>query len=392
MPPSVEAATPAGASNLLAPRAAYVHVPFCAHRCGYCNFTVIAGRNDLAPSYLEALGLELNQLQQPRPVETIFLGGGTPTLLEPALLEQLLALIQRWFPLAPGGEFTVEANPENFDAARAQLLAAAGVNRVSLGAQSFAAEKLSQLERNHSAEDIRRSVSLAREMGAAVSLDLIFAAPGETLTLWQHDLRQAIALQPNHISTYGLTFELGTTFWGRRLRGALASADEATESAMYAESIDALTAAGFQHYEISNFAQPGFRCRHNNVYWDALEYFAAGPGAARYVGGCREVNHRSTTTWIKRLISGQSPVAESETLGIEDRAREALMLGLRRMEGVSLAEFASRWGRGVEQLFGTETLDRLLAEGLLARSADRLRLTRAGIFVSDSLWPLILRC
>lgn len=374
------------------PRAAYIHVPFCQHRCGYCNFTVVAGRDDLMPRFLESLERELAGLGEPQEVDTLFIGGGTPTLLEPADLQRLLAIITAWHPLAAGGEFSVEANPEYFDQARADSLAAAGVNRISLGAQSFNPEKLRRLERSHTAADIARSVELARAAGASVSLDLIFAAPHETLDQWRADVGAAVALRPDHVSTYGLTFERGTTFWGRLIRGELSPADEELERTMYAEGIDLLTAAGFEHYEVSNFARPGHRCRHNQVYWDAAPYYAAGPGAARYVDGCRQVNHRSTTTWIKRVLAGQSPVAESETLPPEDRAREALVLGLRRMEGVPLDAFAQRFGFAAETLFGKETLQRLIDQGLLTCDQGQLRLTRDGLFVSDSLWSLVLRC
>jgi len=374
------------------PRAAYIHVPFCRHRCGYCNFTVVAGRDDLVPRFLQALECELATLGQPRPVDTLFIGGGTPTLLEPADLERLLAIITAWHPLAAGGEFSVEANPEYFDQARASCLAAAGVNRISLGAQSFNSEKLRRLERSHTAADIARSVELARAAGASVSLDLIFAAPHETLEEWRADVHAAVALQPDHVSTYGLTFERGTTFWGRLSRGELSPADEELERAMYAEGIDLLTAAEFEHYEVSNFARPHHRCRHNQVYWDALPYYAAGPGAARYVDGCRQVNHRSTTTWMKRVLAGESPVAESEILPPEDRAREALVLGLRRIEGVAMDAFARRFGYSIESLFGPEMLQRLIDQGLFTCAQGQLRLTREGLYVSDSLWSLVLRC
>jgi oxygen-independent coproporphyrinogen-3 oxidase len=235
-------------------------------------------------------------------------------------------------------------------------------------------------------------VELARAAGASVSLDLIFAAPHETLDQWRADVHAAVVLQPDHVSTYGLTFERGTTFWGRLSRGELNPADEELERAMYAEGIDLLTAAGFEHYEVSNFARPRHRCRHNQVYWEAAPYYAAGPGAARYVDGCRQVNHRSTTTWMKRVLAGQSPVAESEILPPEDRAREALVLGLRRIEGVAMDAFARRFGYSVESLFGPELLQQLIDQGLFACEQGRLRLTREGLYVSDSLWSLVLRC
>ncbi|HEX5442331.1 MAG TPA: radical SAM protein, partial [Pirellulales bacterium] len=186
------------------PRAAYIHVPFCAHRCGYCNFTLIAGRDDLIERYLAALRQELVWLESPRAVYTLFIGGGTPTHLPPAALDRLCELVLEWFRPAAGGEITVEANPAGLDADRLDVLAAHGVTRLSLGAQSFHPAKLKSLERDHAPADINAAVELARTRLASVSLDLIFAAPGETLADWQADLESALRLQPDHLSTYGL--------------------------------------------------------------------------------------------------------------------------------------------------------------------------------------------
>ena len=337
------------------PRAAYLHVPFCRHRCGYCNFTIIAGRDDLIDAYLDALERELSALETPRPVDTIFLGGGTPSHLDPPRLSRLLALVRHWFPPAPGYEFSLEANPADIDESRLAAAKAGGATRVSLGVQSFDPAKLTLLERDHTAAIVQRAVELVREAGLALSLDLIFASPGETLDRWRRDLDQAIGLEPDHLSLYGLTFERGTAYWSRREKGELAGQDEETERAMYLEAIDRLAAAGFEQYEISNFARPGSRCRHNETYWAARGYYAAGPGAARYVAGVRETNHRSTTTWLARINAGESPVAESEQLGPEDRAREALVLGLRRVvDGVDRQVFATEFGYDIETLGGNE--------------------------------------
>lgn len=388
--------TPSGSTEAraIAPRAAYIHVPFCRHRCGYCNFTLIAGRDDLVERYIKALALELAALEQPREVHTLFLGGGTPTHLEPAQLARLLEQVKHWFPLTKGGEFSIEANPidlaDDVASERGAVLAAAGVTRVSLGAQSFRADKLRLLERDHDASAIRRALELARAFAHSVSLDLIFGAPGETLAQWQADLDAALELEPDHVSTYGLTFERGTRFWSRKLHGELAQLPEELERDMYALAIDRLSATGFEHYEVSNFARPGHRCRHNEVYWAGAEYFAAGPGAARYVAGRREVNHRSTLTWIDRLERGQTPVAESETLDAEDRARELLVLALRRREGIARDEFRRRTGFEIDALVGRE-LARYTQLGLFADDQGRLTLTREGLYVSDAIWPAFLR-
>jgi oxygen-independent coproporphyrinogen-3 oxidase len=323
-------------------------------------------------------------------VTTLFLGGGTPTHLSPAALDRLLSIARRWFPLEADYEFSVEANPIDIDAERVAVLAAHAVTRVSLGAQSFDANKLCMLERDHSPEQIVEAIDRLRPVVKSLSLDLIFAAPGETLDRWSRDLDAALALAPDHLSTYGLTYERGTMFWGRRARGELVSAVEDAEAAMYELALDRLAAAGFEHYEVSNLARPGHRCRHNEVYWAGDSYYAAGPGAARYVDGVREVNHRSTTTYLARVLAGQSPVAESEHLSPEDVAREALVLGLRRIAGVERAAFARRFGYALDDLAGT-ALARFVAEGLLFDDGRRVALTRRGLLVSDAIWPYLLR-
>lgn len=372
------------------PRAAYIHVPFCRHKCGYCNFTVLAGRDDLTQAYLAAIERELSWLETPREVETLFLGGGTPTHLSNGDLRRLLMTARRWFPFAPGYELSVEANPADIDEAKVAVLAECGVTRVSLGAQSFHEAKLRLLERDHDAGQIERAIALLRSAVGSVSLDLIFGTPGETLAQWQADLAQALALAPDHISTYGLTFERGTAFWSRLQSGDLYRVDEDQERQMYESAIDVLTAAGYEHYEVSNFARPGHRCRHNETYWSGRGYYAAGPGASRYVHGERETNHRSTTTWLRRIVAGQSPVAESEELAPEDVARERLVFGLRRLEGVDETTFARETGYSFDALVG-DVLPGLLQHGLLNRSAGRLKLTRAGLLVSDAIWPRFLR-
>jgi oxygen-independent coproporphyrinogen-3 oxidase len=371
-------------------RAAYIHVPFCRHRCGYCNFTLVAGREDLIEAYLEALERELSWLGGPHEVDTLFFGGGTPTHLAPAQLERLLAIARRAFPLAAGGELSVEANPIDMDEAKSGVLAAAGVTRISLGAQSFDEQKLRLLERDHTAADIARAFRFARPFAESLSLDLIFGVPGESLEDWRRDLESALALSPDHVSTYGLTFEKGTVFWNRLSHGELQRAEEEVERQMYELAIDMLTAAGFEHYEVSNFARRGHRCRHNETYWTGGQYYAAGPGAARFVAGRRETNHRSTTTYIARVLAGQSPVAESEQLGPEDAARERLVFGLRRLEGIDLAAFATETGYCAGDLGGA-ALDSFVDQGLLDLSASHLRLTRRGLVVSDALWPALLR-
>lgn len=371
------------------PRAAYVHVPFCKHRCGYCNFTLVAGRDDLIDSYLTAIERELSWLERPREVETLFFGGGTPTHLPPDKLRRLIETVRHWFPLTAGYEFSVEANPADLDPAQVSVLVEHGVNRLSLGAQSFDAEKLLRLDRDHDADDIARSVELARPVFHSISLDLIFGVPGESVEVWEADLAAALKLRPDHISTYGLTYERGTVLWSRWQKGHVRPLGEELERTMFERGIDVLTRAGFEHYEVSNFARPGHRCRHNEAYWSGDEYYAVGPGAARYVNGRREMNHRSTTTYLKRVLAGQSPVADSEELSPEDRALELFVFGMRRLGGVDRTEFTDRTGFDLDRLVG-RALRRFVARGLLEDVGNRVRLTREGLFVSDSIWPHFL--
>ncbi|MEM8865640.1 MAG: radical SAM family heme chaperone HemW [Planctomycetota bacterium] len=372
-----------------ATRSAYVHVPFCAHRCGYCDFSVVAGRGDLVGDYLRAIEREMAGQGPPSEVDTLYFGGGTPSQLPPEAFAKLCDLALAWRPPADGYEWTVEANPADVTPEWIELLASRGVTRLSLGSQSFDSAKLATLERDHTADDIGRVVGWAKQAGIDVCLDLIFAVPGETLDTWQRDLKQAVALNPSHISTYGLTFERGTSFWSRRLRGNLTEADESLQREMYLAAIDTVTAAGYEHYEVSNFARPGHRSRHNQAYWSGDGYFAVGPGATRFVDGVRETNHRSTTTYLKRMLAGESPVAEREQLSAEERAREVLVFALRKIEGIEIAGFEAQTGFDLNDLAG-ETLDRFCRQSLLVQADGRLRLTREGLLVSDALWPDLL--
>ncbi|MHB0958390.1 MAG: radical SAM family heme chaperone HemW [Pirellulaceae bacterium] len=371
------------------PRAVYAHVPFCRHRCGYCNFTVVAGRSDLQEAYLQAVGREIGTLPLPRPVDTLYVGGGTPTQLDPPQLARLCDMLRNEFPPERGYEWTVEANPDGLDRTRLDILRAAGVNRISLGVQSFDPHKLTLLERDHRAEDVHRIYARVRDDFPSVSLDLICAVPGESVTAWQADLRAALALAPDHLSIYGLTFEKGTTYWGRLLRGTLVPVDEETQRMMLEVTWDTLAAEGWEHYEVSNFARPGHRSRHNEVYWKGESYFAVGPGASRYVEGRRETNHRSVTTYLRRLQAGRSPVADTDLLTPADRAREMLVFRLRMLEGITRQEFLHRTGFALETLAGAP-LRKFTELGLLEDRDDRIRLTRAGLLVSDAMWPEFL--
>ena len=373
------------------PRAAYIHVPFCAHHCGYCDFAIATGQDHLIELYLDALAAELAMLGEPQPVRTLFLGGGTPTHLSAAQLQRLLSAVLHWLPLNSHGEteFSIECNPDTLTADKIAVLADHGVNRVSLGAQSFHADLLAVLERAHDPQEIARAVQRVRRRIDNVSLDLIFGIPGQTECLWRADLARALALAPDHLSTYGLTYEKGTPLWKRRQRGQVRPLDEDAELALYALAIDVLEAAGFEHYEISNSARPGRRCRHNQSYWANEAYFGFGMGAARYVLGRRELNTRDLHLYIRQALSGQSVTWQSEELPPEERARETLAVQLRRAEGIDRAAFRTQTGFDLDTVAGA-ALARHVDQGLLADNGRSVRLTRRGKYVADAVIERLL--
>ena len=372
------------------PRAAYIHLPFCRHRCGYCDYPVIAGRDDLVPAFLEAVDVELSWLDEPRPVETLYLGGGTPTHLPLQTLQQVCESARHWFPLQPGYEFTLEANPSDLNPGLMSALTGWGVTRLVMGVQSFHDATLKLLERDHDEMRIRAASGLLQDSGIGISLDLMFAVPGQTLEQWLEDLEKAIELEPGHLSVFGLTVEPGTSLHARVMARELVKVDEELERSMYIAAIDRLQEAGYEHYEISSFALPGHRSRQNQAYWDGSGYYAVGPGATRLVDGRRETNHRDIVRYLEQVGSGMSPVSESEQLSPEMAARERLVFGLCQLEGVEVDEFHARTGYSVFQLMG-DALAGYQARGLLYCDATTVRLTREGLLVSDSLWPSLLQ-
>ena len=367
------------------PRAAYVHVPFCAHKCGYCDFASLAGVDHLADRYLVALESEMSRMGSPREVDTIFVGGGTPTRLTAAQLDRLLTAIRRWYPLATGGEWTVEANPGTLDDAKADVLADGGVTRVSLGAQSFRPALLKTLERNHDPADVPRALDLIRPRFAFWSFDLIFGVPGSTLDDWRSDLDAALALEPSHLSCYGLVYEKGTALWKQWNAGEVREVDEEVERAMFEATIDQLAACGLPQYEISNFARPGRECRHNLVYWANDAYFGVGVGAARYVDGLRSINTRDLLAYLKRIESGADPTGPTERLDPEGHARETTILMLRRTaQGIDRDDFHARTGFDLDQLCG-DAIAKHARSGLLDDDGRSVRLTREGVFLADGV-------
>lgn len=376
-----------------APQSVYVHIPFCTQRCGYCNFALIADRADLVEAYLEALQRELEwrlgNESSPRAIKTLFLGGGTPTFLSLPQVDRLVNLLRQYFVWEERdstSEWSVEANPNDLTKSVVAHWSAHGVTRFSLGVQSFRAEKLALLERTHRAIDIQQACEFVLERGRQLSLDLIFAVGDETAAQWEADLQAALSCQASHLSTYQLTYEKGTPFWSRLQRGVLHEAEQDHALQLYQLTRSFLLDRGFEHYEVSNFARPGFRSRHNCVYWTGRPYWAFGPGAAGYVDGQRYVNHSSTTTYIKRMQTQRNPVAEWDQDGDVMRAREYFVFGMRMLDGLDPKTFRSETSLDWDELFG-EQIRRDVEAGHFCWDNDRLKLTPQGLYISDTLWP-----
>lgn len=334
--------------------------------------------------YVTAVGLELSAMAQPQPVGTIFIGGGTPTYLSPDQLTRLLGLIRQWCPLRSGGEWSIEATPETITPETVAILAEHGVTRVSLGVQSFHRHLLPRLDRIHAPDHVWPAIDLLRERISSTSVDLIFGVPEQTIAEWQTDLETAVSLGIKHISTYGLTYEKGTPLWKQRERGQVIPVAENDEATMYEWAIDRLQNAGMEHYEVSNFAVPGWRCRHNEVYWANEAYFGVGTGAARFVMGRRELNVRNTADYVRRVLAGESPTFQSEALEPEEAARETAAIQLRRAEGIDRRRFELQTGKALDAIVA-DRVEPLVAEGLLVDDGRAVRLTRRGQCVADAL-------
>ena len=372
------------------PRSVYVHVPFCRHRCGYCNFTLVAGRDHLIDDYLQAVEIEMSQIEGRPEVDTIYLGGGTPTRLPAKALSFLLKLIDQRFRLNSDGEFTIEANPDDLPGDIASVIDDSAINRISLGIQSFNLKKLRSLDRAHSLSDIDSALKCSRQIVDLLSIDLIFAAPHDDPDTWQADLTNGIASGATHISTYELTFEKGTRFWNQLNRGELTKSDEPICEEYYQTAMDRLGSAGFEHYEISSFASAGDRSRHNQVYWNGNPWLAFGPGASGFLGGFRYTNHRSVSRYLKLVLDGSTPIAESQQLSASEMAIERVVFGLRMIEGIDLVVFRERFGMELTDIVPETLLQKLAEQQLLERDEKCLKLTSAGVLLGDHVCASIL--
>ena len=362
----------------------YVHLPFCPYICPYCDFAKWAWDDGRAAEYLIALRAELDTASRVR-ARTLFFGGGTPTTYDPATIGALVDEVRARFALPAAAEITAEANPDPSLAARVRALRAAGVNRLSIGVQSFEQGELRVLGRRHTPADVRDAVRAARSGGFTnVSVDLIFGVPGQTEESWGESLAAAVALGVEHISCYGLTIEEGTPYATWFARDPAAFAGESHEAAMYALAIEHLRAAGFEHYEISNWARTGFRSQHNAIYWANDSYLGLGVGAASYLDGVRSSNTRDLGEYLRAALAGTPIPGERERLEGPAQLGEAIMLALRTAEGVDLAAFRERYGIDVNERY-REVVGDLVAAGVLRADAAWLRLTERGRFVANDV-------
>lgn len=365
----------------------YVHVPFCETKCGYCDFYSVAVKDRDTLPLVEAVirELEYRLTDSPLPIQTVFCGGGTPTILPVDQLEKLLKAIARWVPVDALSEFTVEANPATVDEEKAALLVESGVTRVSMGAQSFFPYELETLERIHSPDDIAPSVQILREAGVQqVNLDLIFGIPGQTMDTWSSSLQQAVALQPDHIACYGLTYEPETRLTAMKNAGRMIPIDEQIEADLFLHTIDFLTSEGYQQYEISNYAREGCESKHNLIYWRNQPYYAVGPSAAGCIHGRRYKNIADVGGYVKSVEKNRHAEAEVETLDNEMLMHEMVMMQLRLVEGLSIQMFHDRTGCDPLELFGGY-LDQLVSEGFVSISDSHIALTQSGLLIANAI-------
>jgi len=375
------------------PFSLYVHLPWCRRVCPYCDFNVYAATAPPEGPYVEGLLAELNAHAAAGPfagrtLQTVYLGGGTPSLFSPAAVARVLAAAAQQFGIPAGAEMTLEANPGTVTPASLAGYRAAGINRLSVGAQSFDATHLNRLGRDHAPTDIPAAVAAARAAGIDnLSLDLIFAIPGQSVADWERDLTATVALTPTHVSAYNLTYEEGTPFHAWRARGRLVPVAEDDEATMADLTLATLATAGYARYEISSFARPGFVARHNLAYWTGADYLGLGAGAHSFTRlpspGRRWMNERVPQRYLTRVRETGAAVADEERLTDAEARAEAAFCGLRQTAGIDRSAFHLRFGVTLETAF--PHVAGLVRDGLVEPAGNRLRLTPRGLRFADAV-------
>ena len=365
------------------PTSAYVHIPFCTQICYYCDFSKVFIKNQPVDSYLEHL-LEEFRSYDIQKLRTLYIGGGTPTALSAPQLEVLLDGLTKNLDLSVLEELTIEANPGDLDADKIAVLKHSPVNRVSLGVQTFDDKMLKKIGRSHLEKDIYENIDRLKLAGFDnISIDLIYALPGQTMAQVKDNVAKAISLDIPHMSLYSLILENHTVFMNRMRRGKLPLPKEELEAEMFEYIIAELERSGFEHYEISNFSKPGFESRHNLMYWDNAEYYGIGAGASGYVNGVRYKNHGPIRHYLNAVEAGNARITE-EHLSQREQMEEEMFLGLRKKSGVSMARFEEKFGRSFDRLYG-EIIRDLVQQGLMQIDGDRVRMTKRGLFLGDTV-------
>ena len=365
------------------PTSAYVHIPFCTQICYYCDFSKVFIKNQPVDSYLEHL-LEEFRSYDIQKLSTLYIGGGTPTALSASQLEVLLKGLTENLDLSVLEELTIEANPGDLDADKIDVLKNSAVNRVSLGVQTFDDKMLKKIGRSHLEKDIYENIDRLKLAGFDnISIDLIYALPGQTMEQVKENVAKAIGLDIPHMSLYSLILENHTVFMNRMRRGKLPLPKEELEAEMFEYIIAELERAGFEHYEISNFSKPSFESRHNLMYWDNAEYYGIGAGASGYVNGVRYKNHGPIRHYLSAVEEGNARITE-EHLSQKEQMEEEMFLGLRKKSGVSMARFEEKFGRSFEGLYGQIVRD-LVRQDLMQIEGDRVRMTKRGLFLGDTV-------
>jgi oxygen-independent coproporphyrinogen III oxidase len=376
----------------LAPMGIYIHIPFCSHICPYCDFATYSGKEGLIPRYVDALVTDLarqSETVRDREIVSIFIGGGTPSLLDGDQMRRILDVCRASYRLLDGCEISVETNPNSVDRDKLGAWHDAGVNRLSIGAQTLDRGGLRRLGRQHEASDVHAALAAARDAGfERVSVDLIFGWPGQTLDSWRHDLATLLAslAAPNHLSLYSLIVEPGTPYADMQARGILPIPDDDATADMYELAVDVLRDAGWTHYEIANWTRdPEHWSRHNALYWQHGDYLGAGAGAHGHLDGVRTMNHLLPETWMTAVAAGESPVSNTEPIDRETSVTETVLMGLRLLTaGISDGAFAARHGVSLRALAGDE-IDRMAQIGLIAPTGDGIRLTERGALLSNEV-------
>lgn len=365
------------------PTSAYVHIPFCTQICYYCDFSKVFIKNQPVDAYLQALIREFERYDI-KQLRTLYIGGGTPTAITAQQLDYLLTNLTKNLDLSVLEEFTIEANPGDLTEDKIEVLKQSAVNRVSLGVQTFNDKQLKQIGRSHNEAQIYDTISSLKEAGFDnISIDLIYALPGQTMSDVKENVAKALALDIPHLSLYSLILEHHTVFMNKMRRGKLNLPQEDLEAEMFDYIITELEKNGFEHYEISNFTKPGFESRHNLMYWDNAEYYGVGAGASGYIAGVRYRNQGPIQHYLKAVSEGNASLSE-EVLTKEEMMEEELFLGLRKKSGVSIAKFEERFGISFEERYG-QVVAELRQQGLLVPDDEMIRMTKKGLFLGDTV-------